>query len=146
MGKHTSTWIVISCIVALIIGGSLTYWIMPEKVNTEIQIKQVPVEVIKEVPIEVIKEVPVEKDFKKLVTEKLAADLKENSDYRECDSDVYRASEVAVYKVYDGFIVNNDNKGDLSITNIEVRLNFDQGECFRTLVCQLNSDEQLSCA
>lgn len=146
MAKNISLWVISAVVVALILGGFLVYAFTPEKVRvetkTETEIVEVPVEVTKEV----IKEVPVERDFKKLVTEKLVADLKENSDYRECDNDVYRASEVAVFKVYDGFIVNNDNKGDLSITNIEVRLNFDDGECFETLTCQLNSDEQLSCS
>jgi hypothetical protein len=95
MAKNHLFWYV-ACVVALILGGLLTYWIMPTKVDVQTK------EVIREVPTiqvqETIKEVPL--DVKATYLEPALKDfVKEASkedDFVYCDNQEYDEDQIKI--------------------------------------------------
>jgi len=94
---------------------------------------------------EVIKEVEVAPDYKQKVVNALLEDIKNNSDYRYCDDEKYKASEIKVKRIYNGFTLSENSDGDTEISDVQIKLSYDDGKCYRTLTCGLDEENELSC-
>jgi len=99
--------------------------------------------VIQEVETE--KLVEVETDYKQKVVDALLEEASEDKDFRECDDERFNIDELSVKRVYDGFVLEQDSEGDTSISDVKVKLNYDNGECYRTFVCGLDAESELVC-
>lgn len=95
--------------------------------------------------IEVIKEVEVTPDYKQKVVDALMEDLKGNSELRYCDDEKYKASEIKVKRLYYGYTLTENGDGDTAISDVKIKLNFDDGECYKTLNCGLDTEQELNC-
>jgi len=89
--------------------------------------------------------VVVQRDFKQEVVNALVDEISADKDLRTCSGDKYDAEEISVKKVYDGFKFTEDSDGDTSISGVKVKLNYDDGDCYRTLTCGLNAEQELVC-
>lgn len=139
-------WILMTIILSLVAGGLISWLAFPQTIT---QIKEiakevkVPYEVA--VPYEVIKEVLVIPDYKQQVTDALISEVSKDKDFRECEDDRYDEEEIAVKRIYDGFTLTEDNEDEISISDVRIKLNYDDGKCYRTFVCSLDAEEDLSC-
>jgi hypothetical protein len=93
----------------------------------------------------VTEEIEVTPDYKQKVVDALLSEVSKDRDFRECDEDRYKADEISVKRVYDGFVLTEDNEDETSISNVSVKLNYDEGDCYRTFTCGLDSEQELSC-
>jgi len=91
------------------------------------------------------KAVEVETDFKQKVVDALLSEVTKDKALRKCSGSEFDADEITVKKVYDGFSVAENSDGDLSISNVKIKLNYDDGKCYRTLTCGLDSEQELVC-
>ena len=145
MENTTIMWI-IGC---LLIGGIFGYVIMPTK---EVQIAsncpEIPAcnPVIVEKNISVDVPVEIEPDYSAKVVDALIDEVSSDKDFRYCDRHKYSADEISVKKVYDGFTYTVDDEDDWEISGVKVKLNYDDGDCYRTFVCELNSEDDFSCS
>jgi hypothetical protein len=131
-------------VLGLILGGLIVYAAFPREVikTTEIE---VPVEKIVKVEKVVNITTEVSPDYK---AEVVAAYLKEaatDKAMRKCDGEAYDIDEISVKKVYDGFVVKQNSDGDLSTSDVKFKLNFDDGECYRTVTCGLDAENEIFC-
>lgn len=96
---------------------------------------------------EVVKEVEVEVqvDYKDKVVSALVEEIKSDKALRRCDDVKYSSEEIEVKKVYSGFVVEEDNEDEVFVSDVRVKLNYDKGKCYRTLICELDSDSNLYC-
>jgi hypothetical protein len=92
----------------------------------------------------VVKEL-VTTDYKDLVVKALMKEVAKDNDYRECSGHYYDLEEIAVKKVYAGFTLTENSDEDLEISDVQVKLNYDDGDCYKTLTCSLDADKDLSC-
>jgi len=131
-------------ILGLLVGGSLTYAFIPRTVEKVVE-KEVLVD--KEVPVETIVEVEkiVTTDYKQNVVDALLAEVNADKALRKCGGVKYDVEEISVKKVYDGFTVTEDSDGDLSVSDVGIKLNYDDGKCYRTLTCGLDIEGELAC-
>ena len=88
-------------------------------------------------------EVPV--DYKQKVVDALLSEASEDRDFRECNDEKFNIDEISVKRVYDGFVLEQDSEGDTSISDVRVKLNYDNGKCYRTFVCGLDTENELIC-
>jgi len=93
----------------------------------------------------VTEEIEVTPDYKQKVVDALLSEVSKDRDFRECDEDRYKADEISVKRVYDGFVLTEDNEGELSTSDVRVKLNYDDGKCYRTFTCGLDQEQELSC-
>lgn len=101
--------------------------------------------VIHEVEKVVVEEVEVETDWKQSVVDKLMEELSSDKTLRKCEGVKYDVEEIAVKKVYSGFSVKENNEDEVSVSGVKVKLNYDNGKCYKTLTCGINSEEELVC-
>ena len=94
---------------------------------------------------EVVKEVEVATDFKQKVVDALLSEVAKDKALRKCGNTKFDADEISVKKVYDGFSGEENSDGDLSISGVKIKLNYDDGKCYRTLTCGLDSEQELVC-
>ena len=95
--------------------------------------------------VEVIKEVEVTPDYKQQVVDALLDEVSKDKSLRYCDDDKYSSSEITLKKVYNGFTLTEDSDGDTSISDVQIKLNYDEGKCYRTFVCGLDTENELVC-
>jgi len=93
----------------------------------------------------IVQEVEVEPDFKQKVVEALLSEVSKDKDFRECDEERFKTEEISVKRVYSGFTLEENSDGDLSISDVQIKLNYDNGECYRTFVCGLDIENELVC-
>lgn len=127
-------------IVGLLLGGIVGHLVYPREVTKE-TIKEVPIDKIVEVEKIVEKSI----NYKQLVVDALVSEIAKDKDLRMCREDKFNAEDISVRKISDGFLVTEDINGDLSISNVEVKLLYsdDDGNCYNTLICELNTDNEL---
>jgi len=89
--------------------------------------------------------VEVPTDFKQSVVDALLSEVETDKSYRTCGSIRYNSDEVTVKKVYDGFTVTENTDGELTVSNVKVKLSYDNGKCYRLFTCGLDTDKQLTC-
>ena len=89
--------------------------------------------------------VEVDTDYKNLVVEALLKEVKSDKDFRECGGHTYDLEEIAVKKVYPGFILEENSEEELSISEVRVKLNYDNGDCYETFTCSLDEEKDLNC-
>jgi len=102
-----------------------------------------PVVITENITVE--KTVEVETDYKQQVVDALLSEVAKDKALRKCGNTKFDADEISVKKVYDGFSVKENSDGDLSISGVKVKLNYDDGKCYRTLTCGLDSENELVC-
>jgi len=90
-------------------------------------------------------EVSVPVDYQELVADALMAEVSSDKSFRYCDKDLYDLSEITLKKVYDGFQVTENSDGELSVAGVEIKLNYDDGDCYQTFNCGLNTEQELEC-
>jgi len=151
-----STWLATILVIAgLLVGGLFIYGVVPREVVKEVT-KEVKVPVDKIVEVEkvvnntVTVEVEVETDYKQKVVDALLTEVSADKALRNCSrtrfaSRIYETDEITVKKVYDGFKVTENTDGDLSVSDVNVTLNYDDGKCYRTLTCGLDTEGELVC-
>ena len=93
----------------------------------------------------ITQEIEVTPDYKQKVVDALISEVSKDRDFRMCDDDKYSSDEISVKRVYDGFVLTEDNEDETSISDVRVKLNYDDGKCYRTFTCELDSEEELSC-
>ena len=143
MNETKTSLIILLVVLGLVIGGLLTFALIPRTiVKTEIQEKSV---LGPERVVEKLVNVEVAPNYKQQVIDALVDDLVSNSDNRYCDGERYKASEILIKKIYDGFTLVENSDGDLEISDVQIKLNFDGGECYETLTCSLDADKNLDC-
>src|SRR4030042_1196868 len=91
-------------------------------------------------------EVQVSPDYKAQVTEALMSEIQADKSYRLCDGDKYDVDEILLKKVYDGFVLTENSDSDLTISDVKVKLDYDQGDCYKTFTCALDYKNDLTCA
>jgi hypothetical protein len=89
--------------------------------------------------------VPVDTDYKNLVVSALMSEVKADRDYRECGGHTYDVGEIAVKKVYPGFVLTENSDEELEVSEVQVKLNYDNGDCYQTFTCSLDSEKELDC-
>lgn len=90
-------------------------------------------------------EVPVAVDYKQLVVSALLEEASSDKDYRKCDRHGYDMDEITLKKVYEGFTLVEDGDDDLTISDVSIKLNYDEGDCYKKFVCSLDADNDLEC-
>ena len=134
--KNLTGLAILLLVLGLLVGG-LIGGLAFSKTITKTEIEKVPVEKLVE------KQVPV--NYKSEVVDALLVELDRDKDYRECEDDRYKAEEIVLKKVYDGFVLEENSDGDQEISEVQIKLNYDDGKCYRTFTCGLNSEQELVC-
>ena len=136
MAKNGYGVATIIAIIALIVGGLLTYGLFPKTIVTEkIITKEVPVQKEVVVEKEVVKEIPL--DIQATYLDSAVADFTAEIDnledeLSECDEYDFDEDEIEVRKVYDGWNVLIDDE-DYSVT-FDAKLKYDNDDeekCYR---------------
>jgi len=89
--------------------------------------------------------VEVETDYKQQVVDALLSEVAKDKDFRKCNSQKFDADEITLKKVYPGFTLKENNDEETSISGVKIKLNYDDGKCYRTFTCGLDSEQELSC-
>ncbi len=142
--KNLTGLAILLIVLGLFVGG-LIGGLAFTKTETKTITEKVPVEKIVEVPVEKIVEKQIPVNYKSEVVDALLVEIDRDKDYRECGDDRYKAEEVVLKKVYDGFTLTENSDGDLEISEVQIKLNYDDGKCYRTFTCGLNSELELIC-
>jgi len=92
-------------------------------------------------------EVSVEKviDYKQTVVNALIEELSEDKTLRTCEDIKFDADEIAVKRVYDGYTAKENTDGEGTIAGVKIKLNYDDGKCYKTLTCGLDENNELVC-
>ena len=104
-----------------------------------------PEPVIQTVTETVTEEVEVQTDYKQNVVDALLSEVAKDKALRKCDGVKYDEEEIAVKKVYPGFVVEENSDEEVTVSGVKIKLNYDDGKCYRTLFCGLDAEEELSC-
>jgi len=91
------------------------------------------------------KTIEVSPNYKQQVVSALLDEVGKDKSLRYCDDDKYSSSEITLKKVYNGFVLEENNDGDFSISNVQIKLNYDDGKCYRTFTCGLDAESELVC-
>src|SRR3990167_7688207 len=105
-------------VLGLLIGG-LIGGLAFTKTETKTITKEVPVEKIVEVEKVVEKQIPV--NYKSEVVDALLVEIDRDKDYRQCEDDRYKAEEIVLKKVYDGFVLEENSDGDQEISEVQIK-------------------------
>ena len=127
-------------VLALLAGGVFSYFLFPQEVTTEVQVPGPERVVVQNVTV--TEEVDV--DYKDRVVDKLLLEVAADKDLRKCGGTRFDADEISVKKVYDGFVLTENEDGDVSVSDVKVKLNYDDGKCYKTFELSLDSDNELS--
>ena len=139
--KNLTGLAILLIVLSLLVGGAFVYLAFPREVLKTTTIT-------KEVPVEVRVDVPVEKlitlDYKQNAVDALITEIARDKDLRECGNDDYDEEEIAVKRIYEGFTLTENDDGDTETSDVRVKLSYDK-ECYRTLTCGLDIENDLSC-
>jgi len=132
--------------VLLLLGVIGLYWAMPAtpvipKCPDIPECKPVVITetVVNETTIEV------ETDYKQKVVDALLSEVAKDKAFRKCDGMRFDADEITLKKVYPGFTLKENSDEETSISGVKIKLNYDDGKCYRTFTCGLDSEQELSC-
>ena len=132
--------------VLLLLGVIGLYWAMPAtpvipKCPDIPECKPVVITetVVNETTIEV------ESDYKQQVVDALLSEVGKDKAFRICNKQKYDADEITLKKVYPGFTLKENSDEETSISGVKIKLNYDDGKCYRTFTCGLDSEQELSC-
>ena len=140
-----SKWLATILVIAgLLVGIFGSYALFPRTITKEV-VKTITKEVPVTVPVEVEKIVEVSVDYKQNVVDALLAEIRADKDLRKCKGVKYDVDEISVKRVYDGFKMTEDSDGDISVSNVKIKLNYDDGKCYNTLTCGLDTENELVC-
>ena len=95
--------------------------------------------------VEVIKEIETETDYKQKVVDALLGEVSKDKELRKCGGRKFDAEEISVKRIYDGFTLEESSDGDLEISGVKIKLSYDNGDCYKTLTCGLNAENELVC-
>ena len=139
---HGTTSLIVWSLIALVLGGILTYVFFPNVIE-----KQVPYETVKvvEKPVEVLKEVPV--DYTQELVNDFLNKIEEDEDYDKflvCDDERYDFEQLSISRIYDKHSVSfdttdTDDLDDASryITTVKLRLKYADADvedkCYETV-------------
>jgi hypothetical protein len=129
-------------VLGLLLGGILSYAIFPREV-----VKTETIEVPSIVEVEKVVNVTTEvsPDYKAQVVAAYLEEAATDKALRKCDGDAYDIDEISVKRVYEGFVVKQNSDGDISISDVKFKLNFDDGKCYKAVTCGLDAENEIFC-